>query len=653
MIFKDFCREKDCIFSSPPDCSATISDIRFKLTENVFIDWFLEHELQKLMTSEETGGNLSRPLEDLKEEFQFMLEKLIGRIPLYNLRKKSPSEYERDEFESKQTKERENIKKKCMEWFSDGLYTINPSLCEKLAPIIAFILVDSYPSLNNQLKKGEQPYVILYEYITDCMKGIYQEQYLFSIINGSQNKKHTSIELGNKCLQSILNKTFKFTCRTSLDFHKGMDQQDDSNINSDAEQDIETEIRPIPRVMVNLWNGIICCRACNATEEKYLDLRLESFFKLLKSLRFYNTLSSYATNRKRAYSIPNDIWSNLLEFENSKGEVSCFNESGLDGARPDYLPAPSILGENLIALICYLNDLERARYFDQKYEYAIILYTLNKMTQWVSTFTTRTIQNIIPEYNSSYLFTCDYYNTHIMKTKMIDKWDTTDKNEFKNNKENCYRSFMTWYSDTSFDEKTNFIDYVQKCAKNIFFKFIYCPNDRIFFPATTLYPEERSKKGSNKHRLSYFYCLYSRFYDHIVPQIEKSFTETCKELLKNNSFWIELNKKFPEWENFSIENGKKGQLKIDLNIALGESLEQYLYKHLKRYLDIHSILTIDIEALGGILIMADFDNVMEKYKEDIQHQPELKYLYPFLPQKSNAKKVPKSSPPQKNGKVKL
>lgn len=96
-----------------------------------------------------------------------------------------------------------------------------------------------------------------------------------------------------------------------------------------------------------------------------------------------------------------------------------------------------LIGENFIAFLHFLRDLQSMNNTWCNYDPTLTMYAINRITQWITPFTTRTIPLIIPAYNAFFPLTCSYFNANLMYDRLETnepKWEFYNhisKTEFK------------------------------------------------------------------------------------------------------------------------------------------------------------------------------------------------------------------------------
>lgn len=382
---------------------------------------------------------------------------------------------------------------------------------------------------------------------------------------------------------------------------------------------------------------------------KHEDWIAKSYFDLFESMHLESIYSSNQSRDRKKYNIKSSVWADLLDFDYIDSEQLASIESILkrnfNGKRGGYNLYEYKCGENIISLICYLNDLERENYFKMKYDRTLIIYTLNKMTQWITPFTTPTEQNVFPAYNPDLVFTCHFYN-HASNGYGKFRWRELDfeANLIEKYRDISYKKFISWYDATSASDKKRFDDQIEKYTKEIFYSFIYCPTDYIYFPInrSSIAPVDFKTnpiKDSKTDCLGFYYCLCDRFYYHIGPQITQSFIQTCEEWINNNDIWSEFKKIYEEKRDFNLfinskeYSGERSSERLaeDLEQILGNALGRYLGEHLDEYLDKNGDkyweMSVDYYAFGGRLISENINEIIEKFKKNLSQDPKLDYLY--------------------------
>lgn len=653
MDFNDFSKRSPLFYTKQNNPSP-------ELTAAFYMDCFVDHQLQELLYPMETKELSEGPEKDLEKDFDDMISKLINRIPSYNKpSKKSKGKYAKIDSEVDMEEEREIMINKCKKWFFSIIYCKNPDMCKNLAPIIAFILIDSYPYLEKVMKKKRQgPQFDLYKHIIECINGKYQDAYLFSLLrNSPPSQKKGSIKMGEDELQKILRTSFKLLMHTYPD-------------PSTAETNGDKIVARTKSHMYLLWSHDIVfgCRyeGCLSPLHVHIDMEdgrsqsytyenmgeciAKNFFFLFQDMNIQGTLSSNKTRRASNHHITPKIWDDLLDFDHIASEqldvIRSLQEKSPDGKRTSYDLSENDHSENLISLICYLNDLERENFFDKKYDRALIIYTLNKMTQWVTPFTTSTIQNHFPAYNPAHVFTCHCYN-HIYDGYCTNdfRWNEIDF-EVKlgeGYRDKTYKEFKSWYDGASPDEQKTFNDQLIKYTKEIFFSFIYCPDDYIYFPTNKQTIERKdpffSSKEVKTECLAFFYCICDRFYYHIGPQINESFREICEKWLCTNDIWSELKNIFDDVGLFCVHVNSKEysgersskRLTADLEQTFGRAFGRYLGEHLDEFMDEYWTISIGLDEFGGRLILENFDEILKEFKRYLSEDPKRDHLCQFIP----------------------
>lgn len=459
MNYQDFCT-KMTIFNFDENSSYSEKLHNVEFTKSFYADCFLHQELSNLIALTADKKTFSC---DAEKDFETALQYLFFHYPLCNLEAKEENKKTRYDFDT------EEAVSECKKWFIN-FYQDHSQLCQKLFPIVTFILGDSYEYLHEKsLSTTEDDFQeVLNSFIYKNLMGNYQQNYLYSLLHASITKKSSCILYGKNIKKSFKKRYNKAWCDTS------------------------TAWRP-PAIIgkVNSHHNLV-------------DYHLQLFFQLLEDCKIRNNLSSYNSERCKLYSV-------LAE-------------------RKDYNTMLPLMGENFIALLLYLQDFtigELKNNYWASYDTPLTVYALSQMTCWITPFTTEPIQYFMPLYNPYHPITCNYFNKNmILDVLEIEHpiWEYSDfSSEFNENEQkeplsyiiNFYNELQQWYHDSSEIEKRTFDDYITTSSYSLFKNFINCKCDKIYIPTD----KDLRLNSKNTANLGYFYCLCYYFISHQLPKL--------------------------------------------------------------------------------------------------------------------------------------
>lgn len=357
MDFHTFCKnnQKFQLDSDPMD-NSSFSTI--ELTKYLYADCYLNHRLNCLLSKHISNDYSCIPLK-WKGDLNIAFKNLFLHYPVCNFIQKEERRNPKFSFDMK------CAISNCSKWFFI-LYSYNFDICYRLFPVITFILGDSYEYIKDKEHsiKPDHFNMWLYDFISDNLQGKYQMPYLFSLLSGSVTKKYSCISHGSKVISSLK----KHGIKIFMNPHSSV-------------MPPKIDDKPI---------------ANNA-----IELNAKNLMDLLSKCQIRNTFSSYNSDRIEYYTAAV-----------TKSEI----------VKNAYYSDPPLFGENFIAFLLYLQDFGRNISPDNhwsKYDHALTMYAINKMTQWITPFTTRTEFCLMPAYNALHPLACNYLNKYMKQLLSI------------------------------------------------------------------------------------------------------------------------------------------------------------------------------------------------------------------------------------------
>lgn len=477
MNYQDFCT-KMTIFTLNEDMSSSEKRHFIEFTKSFFADCYLHENLSNLITQTESKQALAP---DYEKDLDTALIHLFGHYPLCNIDPREKSKKPRFAFNTKQAIA------DCIKWFT-SLYANHSQLCQKLFPVITFILGDSYEYLYEEsvFKTDDEFQKDLYEFICENLSGKNQQKYLYSLLTASTAKRKSCLAHGETIISS-------FEKKCSNDWYGKS----------------------------YIWKLPVTKNSPNPYRNT-VDYHLHKFFQLLEDCKIRNNLSSYRTERTKIY----ESYAARNDYDNNDNSQ---------------LSLP-LMGENFVALLHYLQDFDTDVLQNTVwagYDRSLSMYALSQMTSWITPFTTKPTQYIMPLYNPFHPLTCDYFNQKMM-TEILSfdepMWEYSDfSSSFMEDDDSreplayisdFYEEFLQWYSHSSGKDQQTFDDYMDNASNILFEKFISCKYDYIYIP-TEKDLRFASKTTSN---LGYFYCLCDYFISYQLPGLLPEHHPTIPDL---------------------------------------------------------------------------------------------------------------------------